>query len=272
MSATDDFPVPDYANLLRLDGKAFVVAGGGYGIGRQASHALAAVGARVACVDVDGDRAAAVAEQVGGVSFQADITDRAAVERTVADAESALGPLAGLVDVVGISGWSPALDIDDEMWDRQFGVNLRHAYLLGQCVGRRLVANGGGTMVFVASISGLTAAPNHAAYGAAKAGLMSWVRSLAVELGPHGVRVNAVAPGATRTPRADDPSRRELQARTAAMTPLQRMGAPEDIASAALFFSTPLSAHVTGRTLVVDGGVDVLFPYTDLTAGNTRRP
>jgi NAD(P)-dependent dehydrogenase (short-subunit alcohol dehydrogenase family) len=271
MNATDDFPVPDYANLLRLDDRVFLVAGGGYGMGRQAAHALAAVGARVACIDVDGERAAAVADQVGGISLEADITNREEVERAVSGTEEALGPLSGLIDVVGISGWSPALDIDDDMWDRQFGVNLRHAYLLGQTVGRRLVANGGGTLVFIASISGITAAPGHAAYGAAKAALMSWVRSLAVELGPHGVRVNAVAPGATRTPRSDDPSKRDMQAVTASITPLRRMGSPDDMARAALFFSTPLSAYVTGRTLVVDGGVDVKFPYTDLTAGNTAR-
>jgi NAD(P)-dependent dehydrogenase (short-subunit alcohol dehydrogenase family) len=271
MNATDDFPVPDYANLLRLDGKAFVVAGGGYGMGRQAAHALAAVGAKVACIDLDGERAAAVADEIGGVSFEADITKRADVERAIADAETSLGPLCGLIDVVGISSWAPALELDDEMLDRQFALNFRHGYLLGQAVGRRLVANGGGTLVYIASISGITGAPGHSAYGAAKAALMSWVRSLAVELGPHGVRVNAVAPGATRTPRSDDPSKRDVQELTASITPLRRMGTADDMARAALFFSTPLSNHVTGRTLVVDGGVDVKFHYTDLTAGNIAR-
>lgn len=266
MSATDDFPVPDYPSLLRLDDKAFLVAGAGMGMGRQTSHALAMCGATVACVDIEGERAAAVADQVGGVAFQCDITDRSSVEQVVADAEAALGRLDGLVDIVGISGWAPALELDDDLWDRQFAVNLRHGFLLGQIVGRRLVAAGGGTLVFVASVSGLDGAPGHGAYGAAKAGLMSWVRTLAVELGPAGVRVNAVAPGATRTPRTDDGTRGEQQARTAAQTPLQRMGEPDDIARAALFFSTPLSAHVTGRTLVVDGGVDVMFRYMDLTA------
>src|SRR6202008_1547156 len=104
--------------------KAFIVAGAGMGIGRQAAHALASCGGGVACVDIDGERAAGVAEQVGGVPLEADITDRPAVERVVAEAEAALGGLDGLVDIVGISGWAPALELDDDLWDRQFAVNL----------------------------------------------------------------------------------------------------------------------------------------------------
>jgi NAD(P)-dependent dehydrogenase (short-subunit alcohol dehydrogenase family) len=119
----------------------------------------------------------------------------------------------------------------------------------------------GGSMVFVASVSGIFSAPRHAAYGAAKAGLMSWVRSLAVELGPKGIRVNAVAPGAVWTPRISKllgDKGREQQSRNA---PLGRVAEPKDIASAILFLSSDLAGYVTGQTLVVDGGVGVKFPY-----------
>ncbi len=139
---------------------------------------------------------------------------------------------------------------------------LRHAYLASQIAGRRMKESGGGTMVFIASVSGLSAAPNHAAYGAAKAGLMAWVQSLAVELAPFKIRANAVAPGSILTPRVTvlltESGRMESSLDN---VPLGRIGTPDDIAGAALFLSTPLSKHVTGRTLVVDGGVDCKFPY-----------
>jgi len=119
-------------------------------------------------------------------------------------------------------------------------------------------------MVFIASVSGLTAAPMHAAYGAAKAALMAWVQSLAVELGSHGVRANAVAPGTILSPRMDAAFTDEQRAANAANAPLGRMGETSDIAAAALFLSCDLSRYVTGRTLVVDGGVDAKFPYQTL--------
>jgi NAD(P)-dependent dehydrogenase (short-subunit alcohol dehydrogenase family) len=122
--------------------------------------------------------------------------------------------------------------------------------------------------VFVASVSGLTSAPLHAAYGAAKAGLMSLVRSAAVELGPRGVRVNAVAPGAVWTPRVAGLLGEEGRRRNTENAPLGRMAEPADIASALLFLASPLSSYVTGQTLVVDGGVTVKFPYP--TIGGPR--
>ena len=114
---------------------------------------------------------------------------------------------------------------------------------------------------FVASVSGIFSAPRHAAYGAAKAGLMSWVRSLAVELGPSGVRVNAVAPGMVWTPRVSGLIGARGRALVEERTPLRRMGEPVDFASAVLFFSTDLSSFVTGQTLVVDGGITNSFAY-----------
>jgi NAD(P)-dependent dehydrogenase (short-subunit alcohol dehydrogenase family) len=137
---------------------------------------------------------------------------------------------------------------------------LRHAYLAAQLAGRAMVDRGG-AMVFVASVSGLTSAPRHAAYGAAKAGLMSLVRTVAVELGPRGVRANAVAPGAVWTPRVAALLGEEGKARAAANAPLRRVAEPADVASAILFLVSDLSTYVTGQTLVVDGGVSAKFPY-----------
>jgi NAD(P)-dependent dehydrogenase (short-subunit alcohol dehydrogenase family) len=116
-------------------------------------------------------------------------------------------------------------------------------------------------MVFVASASGITSAPRHGAYGAAKAGLMSLVRTAAVELGPSGIRVNAVAPGVVWTPRVSALLGDEGRARNRANAPLRRVAQPADIAAAILFLCSDLAGYVTGHTLVVDGGVGAKFPY-----------
>jgi NAD(P)-dependent dehydrogenase (short-subunit alcohol dehydrogenase family) len=261
MTTADDSPVPDYPQLLRLDGRRFVVVGAGQGIGRQAVHALASVGARVVCVDVDADRAGEVAAEVGAYAVVGDATRRADAERVFDEAAGALGGLDGVVDIVGMARYATLLDVDDEEWDWHFDVVLRHAYLAVQLGGRRLTAGAGGVMAFVASVSGLTSAPRHAAYGAAKAGLMALVRSAAVELGPSGVRVNAVAPGVVWTPRVSALLGEEGRARNEANTPLRRVAQPADIAAALLFLCSDLSSYVSGQTIVVDGGVAAKFPY-----------
>jgi len=181
MTSGDDTPVPDYPGLLRLDRRRFIVVGAGLGIGRQTAHALSTAGARVACVDVEADRAHEVAAEVGGVAVVGDATRRADAERVFDAATDALGGLDGVVDIVGMARYAILLDVDDDEWDWHFDVVLRHAYLTVQLGGRRLAAGSGGALAFVASVSGLTSAPRHAAYGAAKAALMSLVRSAAVE-------------------------------------------------------------------------------------------
>lgn len=262
MTRLDESAIPDYPGLLRLDGRVAMVVGAGQGNGRHTAHALASVGARVACVDVDPDLAHEIAAEVGGLPCVADARRRDDVERIVAETLAAYGRLDAVVDIVGMALWSTLLEVTDEDWDATFGLVLRHAHLITQIVGRQMVAAGGGAMVFTASVSGLTSAPNHAAYGAAKAGLLSLVRTAAVELGPSNIRVNAVAPGSIRTPRI----MRALQARgdvppPPAVEPLGRSGEPRDIAGAALFLCSDLSRHVTGQTLVVDGGATARFAY-----------
>jgi NAD(P)-dependent dehydrogenase (short-subunit alcohol dehydrogenase family) len=261
MSRSDDSPVPDYVAQLRLDGRGFVVIGAGQGIGRQAAHALTAAGARTFCVDVNADLASDVAKEVGGVAGIGDATKRADAERLFTEAGAALGDIEGVVDIIGMSHYDALLDLTDEEWDWHFDIVLRHAFLAAQIGGRALAQRGGGSMVFVASVSGLTSAPHHAAYGAAKAGLMSLVRTAAVELGPNSVRVNAVAPGVVWTPRISVFLGDEGRERNSANTPLRRVAQPADIAAGILFLSSDLSAFVTGQTLVIDGGVGAKFPY-----------
>jgi NAD(P)-dependent dehydrogenase (short-subunit alcohol dehydrogenase family) len=257
----DDTPVPDYSTLLRLDDRAFVVIGAGQGIGRQTAHALAAAGARTLCVDIDAELAEEIAAEVAGIPWVGDATSRDDVARLFADAGTTLGHIHGVVDIVGMATRYDLLDLDDETWEWQLDIVLRNAMLAMQYGSRVMATTGGGAIVFVASVSGITSAPRHAAYGAAKAGLMSLVRTGAVELGPSGIRVNAVAPGVVWTPRVSAFLGDEGHRRNVENTPLGRVAQPSDIAAAILFLACDLSAYITGQTLVVDGGVGAKFPY-----------
>ena len=261
MTSIDDSPVPDFPGRLRLDGRRFVLIGAGQGIGRQAAHALTAVGARVFCIDVEPKLADEIAQEVGGVAGSGDATDRTDAERLFTEAQSAFGGLDGVVDIVGMAHYADLVDLTDDEWNWHFDICLRHAFLAMQLGGRALAAAGGGAMVFVASVSGITSAPRHSAYGAAKAGLMSLVRSAAVELGPSNVRVNAVAPGVVWTPRVSGLLGDEGRERNERNAPLRRVAYPADIASALLFLASDLAACVSGQTLVVDCGVGAKFPY-----------
>jgi NAD(P)-dependent dehydrogenase (short-subunit alcohol dehydrogenase family) len=266
MVAADNSAVPDYTGRLRLDGRSYVVVGAGQGMGRQTCHALTQVGARrIVCVDIDEERATDIANEIGiGVPWAGDVTKREDAARLGVFAEEQLGTINGFVDIVGMARWASLLEMDDDNWDWSMDINLRHAFLLSQELGRRMVKTGGGTMVFIASVSGKSAAPMHAAYGAAKAGLMAWIQSIAVELGPLGVRANAVAPGVILTPRMEVNFSDEQRAANSAVVPLGRMGKPEDIAGAVLFLTSDLSSFISGRTVVVDGAVDAKFPYGTL--------
>ena len=267
MTTGDQSPVPDFLSRLRVDGRTFVVAGAGVGMGRMTSHALAQAGAAtVVCADIDPGRAEEIAAEIGscGGPWTGDVTPRAGAEALTEAAAAINGRIDGLVDIIGMAKWESILDMTDETFDWEIDICLRHAFLLSQAMGRRMVDTGGGTMVFIASVSGFTGAPMHAGYGAAKAGLMAWVQSLAQELGPHGVRANAVAPGTILSPRMDAVFTDEQRAANAANTPLGRMGGTYDIASAALFLSSDMSSYITGRTIVVDGGVGAKFPYNTL--------
>lgn len=144
MTRTDNSEVPDYLGRLRLDGRAMVVIGAGQGIGRQACHALASAGARVACVDREADLAQDVATEVGGVAFVGDAVQRREAERLFAEAGLSLGPIHGVVDIVGMAHYANLVEVTDEEWDWHLDIVLRHAYLAMQLGGRAMAAGGGG--------------------------------------------------------------------------------------------------------------------------------
>jgi NAD(P)-dependent dehydrogenase (short-subunit alcohol dehydrogenase family) len=251
----DRTDVPDYQAMSRLDGRTFVVLGAGNGIGRQISHALAQAGARVACVDRDQELAQHVAQEIGAAPLFGDITKRADVERIFANAHDALGPVTGLVDIVGMPHLGPLSALDDVKWQSQFDLVLNHAFLAMQVGGAAIAASGGGSMVFVASMAGLVSLPGQSAYGAAKAALIHLVSCMGTELGPAGVRVNAVAPGFVRTPRLNVMLNEDQWKQIGDRIPIGKPALPSEIAAPILFLSSGLASHVTGQTLLVDGGI-----------------
>jgi 3-oxoacyl-[acyl-carrier protein] reductase len=263
------FPSQMSWNPDLLAGQAAIVAGGGRGIGAAVARTLANAGAAVCVVDVETDRAMEVVDAItamGGraIAIQAELRDPRQVESAVNDAAAALGGVHVLVNVAGgmhaYAPWRRLADWDEDDWDEIIDRNLRYVFLTTRAMVRQLLAAGaGGSVVNIASISGETSAPNHTAYGAAKAGLSNLTRTLAVEYGPDQIRFNAVAPGSVATPAVAD----RVQGTSAA--PLRRWATPEDIANAVVFLASPLASYVTGQTLLVDGGASANFPLTTPT-------
>jgi NAD(P)-dependent dehydrogenase (short-subunit alcohol dehydrogenase family) len=191
----------------------------------------------------------------------ADVTDAAQVERAVADAVRVAGGLDLLVNVVGGASWTPLLELDDATWQRDQRVNLVQQLWLGRAAAMHMIAAGrGGSIVVVASVSGMFSAAGHGAYGAAKAGLLALVKTMAEEWWPHGIRVNAVVPGAVRTPRIEAAWASGAIRRPTADI-VERMALPEDVAGAIAFLSSELARRITGQALVIDAGVTTRFPF-----------
>jgi NAD(P)-dependent dehydrogenase (short-subunit alcohol dehydrogenase family) len=253
--------------LFGLAGRKALIIGGGQGMGEASARYLAQAGCDVALVDVVAERAERVAALVTGLGRQGvavagDVLDDAQVPRIVAEAEAALGGLDAMVSIVGAAAWGSLLDTTAAVWDQQMQLNLRYFFLTAKAVAETMIRRGsGGAIVGIASVDGQRASPMRGAYGAAKAGLISLVQTMAVEWAPHRIRVNAIAPGHIVTPRLyDTPQRVEGYARS--LIPMRRRGTTDDIGKAALFLVSDLASYVNGTTLDVDGGLLAanLFP------------
>lgn len=242
-------------DVFRVDGKLAVVTGGAGGIGLASAQLLAAAGAQVVLADRDGQAAAAAAAQVPGArSLALDVTQAGAVESAFADIARQSGRIDLLLNNAGISIRKSAFELDIAEWNSTVAVNLTGAFLCARAAARHM-PEGGGAIVNTASILGLSGGglyPNPA-YTATKGGLVNLTRALAVEWAPRGIRVNAVAPTWTRTAfigELTDATRERIRA----VTPLDRLAEPEDVAHAVLFLASPAAAMVTGHVLAVDGG------------------
>lgn len=252
-----------------LEDKRALVIGGGRGIGRAISLQLGSAGASVAVVDLEPERAQSVSDEIAkaGIAFPvvADVRQTEDVERAVREARQALGGIDVLATVVGghnaFAPWQPLHETTEEQWDLVTGINLRYVFTVTRSVVRVMLEQGeGGSVIYTGSVSGMAGAPNHSAYGAAKAGVIHLARSLALEYGRYGIRFNVVSPGSVMTPAVADALLPEQQAAMAEKIPLGRSAVPEDIARAVLFFASPLAGYVSGQVLAVDGGVTGRFP------------
>ncbi len=255
-------PVPDYRAMTRLDGRTHLVVGAGQGIGRQTAHALAQAGAHVVCLDQDLERARTVADQVDGTALQADVLVEEQLAGAVESARAVNGSLDGITDIVGVARFRALTEATEEDWAFQLDIVLTHARWLVKH-GAAPLAQSRGSLAFVSSIAGLTGAQGNGPYAAAKAALISVVRTAAVELAPSGVRVNSVAPSVVLTPRMQQILDPERRARFDANAPMGRLADPSEVASALLFLASPLASYMTGQTLVLDGGVQARLPYPD---------
>lgn len=260
-------------SLLGVEGKSFMVIGGGQGMGESTARYLAMAGANVAIVDLVAERAENVAQSVQhlgrrGVAIVGNVLDDSQVDRIVAEAEEKLGALDGMVAIVGAAAFESIIEMKPETWDFEFVRNLRYVFTTGRAVAANMIQRGvPGAIVCIASVDGLQGSPMHAAYGAAKAGLINLVQSMAAEWAEHSIRVNAIAPGHIVTPRLYDTPARVEWYRTSVI-PAKQRGTTDDIGKAALFLLSDLASYVTGVTLPVDGG---LMAANRVNAGTTFR-
>ncbi|TCC53105.1 SDR family oxidoreductase [Kribbella capetownensis] len=253
---------------MQLNGKrALVIGGGGGGIGRAVSAAFGAEGAAVTVADIDLGRAEEAAEALrqGGATAYAvsgDVRSLQDVEAMVAGAVENLGGLDVLVTVVGGQvAFVPAVklhEMADEDWDTIYEVNLRYVARAVRAVLRVFLDQGsGGTIVSVGSVTGFMAAPQQAAYGVMKAGLLSLARTVAAEYAGDGIRMNVAAAGAIATAVANA----NVDAEVVEEIPLGRFGRSEEVAAAVVYLASDASAYMTGQQVVLDGGVSVRGPF-----------
>lgn len=243
-------------------GKVALVTGAGKGIGRAVSLCLAEAGAALAVQDLDGESAGSVAEEIraaGGkaIALSGDAGDQAAIEQTLAKTKEELGRLDILVNNAGIYPFSDIPVMPVEEWDAVIRLNLRGTFLHTKFGAQMMVDFGnGGRIINLASVQGLRpTAPGVAHYDVSKAGVIMLTKAAALEFAPHGVAINAVAPGVVDTPGTSAMIRQGSLGDPADLVPLGgRWAKTEEIADVILFLAGPASSYITGETIVVDGG------------------
>jgi 3-oxoacyl-[acyl-carrier protein] reductase len=231
-----------------------VVTGAGRGLGRAIAGRLARDGFEVSSLDVDGDSAAATAVAIGGKAYGCDVSDRDAVRRVAAQ----LGPVDVLVNNAGIWSYGPLATATDDEIDRVISVNLLGTLNCCRAFAPGMVSEGRGVIVNVSSLAAAMAAVGVEIYPVTKGAVEVLTRQLAQELGPSGIRVNAVGPGNMLTEGSAPAYEGDRMAQRAATVPLRRIGTPEDIANAVGFLVSDEASYISGQVIYVDGGVSAM--------------
>lgn len=243
-----------------LEDKGVIVTGAAGGMGREVVHAFAAAGARVLAVDVHEEAVRRTMDEVGGARHGVMVLDLRDLDRhdeLVARAREELGSVHALANLAGVLRRRNGLDdIDEADWDLQHDVNLKAAFFLARSAAREMIRAGDGGRIILFSSQGWWSGGfgGSVAYAAAKGGVVSLTRGLARTLGPHGITVNAIAPGLVSTPMLDDDLSPELYERLVAQTPLGYVAQPEEIAGTVVFLASRHAGYISGATINVSGG------------------
>jgi NAD(P)-dependent dehydrogenase (short-subunit alcohol dehydrogenase family) len=241
---------------MRLDGKRVLVTGGAGGIGGAIARRMAAAGARIMIADLDGDRATATAAALGGehASLIVDVADLASVNAMVAETERQFGGVDTLVHSAGVAMLRDIFDTDPADWKRVIDINLMGTYYACLAVARSIAARkGAGSLITISSAAAGRPSKGASAYGAAKGGVVTLTKALAVDLAPRNIRVNSIAPGPVDTEMARGEHKSDIRTMFERMIPMHRYARAEEIASAALFLASDESSYVSGAIVTVDG-------------------
>jgi NAD(P)-dependent dehydrogenase (short-subunit alcohol dehydrogenase family) len=256
---------------MKLGNKVAVVTGAAQGIGRAIVEEYVGEGARPAILELNKTAADEYVEELRGrgveaLAVECDVADRGSVFAAADAVRAGLGPCDVLVNNAGIALMGPSLDFPEDQWRRSLDVMTTGVFFCCQAFGRQMVEAGAGAIVNIASMNATVAFPMRLAYNAAKAAVVSMTEVLAIEWAEHGIRVNAIGPGVTRTELVDRAIGQGFINERAYVerTPMKRLGKPEEIAKAALFLASEEDASfVTGHFLVVDGGWSAFGYVTD---------